>query len=906
MPHRFSDRLSCFPGEMSCRVRAHPWDATPLGPLNTWPQSLVTAVSLLLECQLPMYLAWGPEFTQIYNDAYRSILGAKHPGALGASTPKTWQEIWPTVGPMWQEVLAGKSIGFDDFKLTIDRFGYEEDCYFNFSYSAARNDEGLAVGVCVTFAETTKKVLAERRLRFLDDLSQATRSLSEPSEVMNVTATLLGQHLEVNRCAYAQVLADENTFDLIGDYNQGVKSIVGRYKFTDFGAEVQRLMVLDQAYINPDVDASPITRGTDLSAYRLTQIQSVICVPLHKDGRFVAAMAVHQATPRRWNDDEIELVETVVDRCWDALERLRAHAALQEEAQSLEILNRTGTLLAAELDLEALLQRATDAATELTGARFGAFFYNGVAESGEAYMLYTLSGAPRHAFEHLGHPRPTALFGPTFRGEPPIRVDDVLADPRYGQWAPHHGMPKNHLPVRSYLAVPVIGRLGEVIGGLFFGHTDVGVFTERSERLAVGIASQAAIAVDNARLYTQAKQSAHERTLLLESERAARQDAEHAGLIKDAFLATLSHELRTPLSAITGWVHILKRKLGPSQPDLLKGVEIINRSAQMQVKLVDDLLDVSRINSGKFSLETKPMSPRVVIEAAVDMVRPSAEAAGIKLEVALNDTGLILGDPGRLQQAVWNLLANGVKFTPKGGTVRVELQQEPSRTLIRVLDTGVGISPEFLPRVFDRFRQADSSMTRQYGGLGLGLAIVRSVVELHGGEVIAESDGVGQGARFVIVLPPAGIERRDLPDLAAPVQAPHDLEDHPLGLTGISVLLVDDDSTSRELIQRVLEEAGARVSSVENGFLALEQVGWRRFDVIVSDIGMPGMDGFELIRRIRQLSADNGGATPALALTAFARTEDRDRALASGYGLHLSKPLDPGALLRAVRQLVPG
>jgi signal transduction histidine kinase/ActR/RegA family two-component response regulator len=903
-PHSLADQLGAFPGDMAARVRAHPWESSPLGPMEAWPQSLTTAVSMLLECQLPMYLAWGDEFTQIYNDAYCPILGNKHLGALGGSARDTWSEIWPKIGPMWQDVLDGKPVGFDDFKLTIDRFGYAEDCYFNFSYSAVRNEQGGAMGVLVTFAETTKRVLAERRLRFLDELSQATRSVSEPSEVMNIAATLLGQHLGVNRCAYARVLADEDTFDLIGDYNQGVNSIVGRYKFTDFGAEVQRLMLEDVAYVNHDVDTSPVTAGTDLAAYRITQIQSVICVPLHKVGRFVAAMAVHQSVPRRWKDDEIELVRTVVDRCWDALDRLRAQAALQEEARSLEVLNRTGTSLAAELNLDVVLQRVTDAATELTGAKYGAFFYNGVSDTGEAYMLYTLSGAPRHLFETLGHPRPTALFGPTFRGGPPIRLDDVLSDERYGQWAPHHGMPLKHLPVRSYLAVPVVGRTGEVIGGLFFGHSEVGVFSERSERLALGIASQAAIAVDNARLYTQAQQAAHERALLLESERAARHEAERSSVIKDEFLSTLSHELRTPLSAITGWVHILRRKLDGAHPDVLKGLEVIHRSAQMQVQLVDDLLDMSRITSGKLSMEMKPVSPRAIVEAAVDVVRPRAEAAGVTLAVDVQDTAAALGDASRLQQAVWNLLCNGVKFSAKGGTVQVKLHEEDSRALIRVSDDGVGIKPEFLPHVFDRFRQADSSTTRHFGGLGLGLAIVRSVVDLHGGQVTADSAGEGRGASFSIALPLAWAEAPDLAGLATGArEGMPGFADSSSRLTGTSVLVVDDDLSSRELLRRVLEEAGAQVSSAENAYLALEQVKTRRFDVIVSDIGMPGMDGFALLRSVRQLTPAQGGSTPAIALTAFARVEDRERALASGYTVHLSKPLDPPAIVQAVWQL---
>ena len=493
-------------GDMAERVRAFAWETTPLGPINGWPVALRLTVATLLECQLPMYLAWGDELVQIFNDAYRPVLGAKGDTALGARATETWAEIWPRIGPMWRQALDGEPVGFDDFRLTIDRFGYPEDVYFNFSYSAVRDETGRASGMLVTFVETTEKVVASRRLAFLDTLGQTTRSLTDPADVMRATAELLGRHLGANRCAYATVREDEDTFDLIGDYNDGVGSIVGTYRFGDFGQEVLRLMRVDQAYVNHDVDRDPVTAGTDRSAYLRTSIRSVICVPLHKDGRFVAAMAVHQRVPRHWSDEEISLVKTVVARCWEALERTRAEAALREEARTLETLNRTGAALAAELDIGALVQRVTDAATELTGANFGAFFYNGVGEQGEAYLLYALSGADRRHFESLGHPRATPLFGPTFRGEPTIRLDDVMADPRYGQWAPHHGKPSGHLPVRSYLAVPVISRGGEVLGGLFFGHAEPGVFTERSARIAEGIASQAAIAIDNARLYAASRE----------------------------------------------------------------------------------------------------------------------------------------------------------------------------------------------------------------------------------------------------------------------------------------------------------------------------------------------------------------------------------------------------------------
>lgn len=906
-PAQLSVGSTPFTGQsdMSGRMKRYQWDKSPLGPVDLWPQSLKTTVSTLLECQLPMYLAWGPDFIQFYNDAYRPILGHKDQDALGNFAPVIWNEIWPTIRPMWEEVLAGKSIGFDDFKLTIERFGYPEDCYFNFSYSPVRDDEGRVQGILVTFAETTKRVFAERRLHFLDDLAQAVRRFSEPSEVMRFTAEMLGKHLGVNRCAYAHVHADQNTFDLIGDYNDGVPSIMGRYKFTDFGAEVDRLMRADEPYVNVDVDTDPATAGSDLSAYRQTQIQAVICVPLHKNGQFVAAMAVHQARPRHWTEDEIELVRTVVDRCWDSLERLRVQGALLEEARSLEVLNKTGTVLAAELDLQILLQRATDAATELTGAEFGAFFYNGLDDRGEALLLFTLSGARRELFENLGHPRPTRVFGPTFRGEPPIRVDDILMDSRYGSESPHFGMPIGHLPVRSYLAVPVASRSGEVIGGLFFGHAQAGMFTERSERLAVGIASQAAIAIDNARLYARAQQATRERELLLESERAARQEVEKASTVKDQFLATLSHELRTPLSAITGWVHILRRGLDPTRLDLIRGVDVIARSAKTQVQLIDDLLDMSRITSGKMALDMQPLAPVSFVQSALDVIRPSAEAAGVRLVELLEPVEAIEGDAGRLQQVVWNLVANAIKFTPAGGEVRVALRQELDSAVISVVDTGTGIKPDVLGHVFERFTQADSSITRKFGGLGLGLSIVQNLVELHSGTVTAESAGEGHGATFTVRIPLMAGGRNQRSTLLRSMSALPSTSMASAALAGARVLVVDDDADSREMLGRILEECGANVYQAQDAGSAMDAVQQCKPAVIVSDIGMPDIDGFELLRRIRQLSPELGGATPAIALTAFARAEDRRRALEVGYNAHFSKPINPAAILEAVASLLP-
>ena len=597
--------------------------------------------------------------------------------------------------------------------------------------------------------------------------------------------------------------------------------------------------------------------------------------------------------------------ERNVGRVWsfrDITERRRTEEALRDETRILELLNRTGIALASKLDLQTLVQSITDAATELSGAKFGAFFYNTTDERGEAFMLYTLSGAPREAFEQLGEPRATPLLGPTFRGEGPIRCDDVLKDPRYGAWDPHLGMPLGHLPVRSYLAVPVASRTGEVIGGLFFGHPEAGMFNERAERIIVGVAAQAAVAIDNARLYEAAQNAAEERKKLLESERAARTAAERMSEMKDEFLANLSHELRTPLSAILGWSQVLRRGTR-GEVDLHKGLEAIERNARVQTQLIEDLLDMSRIASGKVRLDIQSVQPISAIEAAIETVRPAAEVKGIRLEKLLDSgAGPISGDPSRLQQIIWNLLSNAIKFTPRGGKVQVLLERVNSHIEISVADTGIGIEPAFLAHVFERFRQADASAARAQGGLGLGLSIVKQLVELHGGTVRADSPGQGRGATFIVQLPLAVVHRTmyDGERLHPKTSMLISSDFKAMDLSGLRVLVVDDEVDARDLIKRVLGDCDADVLTAGTAAEALVIVERERPHVLVSDIGMPHVDGFELLRQVRALGEARGGKIPAIALTAFARSEDRTRALRAGFLVHVSKPVEPSELVATV------
>ncbi|MBI1735923.1 MAG: GAF domain-containing protein [Candidatus Rokubacteria bacterium] len=567
----------------------------------------------------------------------------------------------------------------------------------------------------------------------------------------------------------------------------------------------------------------------------------------------------------------------------DITARKRMEDQLREQTETIETVNQVGRMLSAELDLRTLVQGVTDAATRLTRAAFGAFFYNLTSERGESYTLYTLSGVPREAFERFPMPRNTPLFGPTFRGERPVRIDDVTRDPRHGQNPPYHGMPPGHLPVRSYLAVPVVSRTGEVLGGLFFGHPSAGVFTEREERITVALAAQAAVAMDNARLY--------------EKEQRARAEAETANRTKDEFLATLSHELRTPLNAVLGWT-VMLRGGTLQEPTRDRALEAIERNARMQAQLIEDLLDISRIVTGKLRIEARPVDLAAVAEAALDAVRPAADARRIELVVHCDHhAGPVTGDPGRLQQVVWNLLSNAVKFTPEGGRIELRVARAGDHAQVIVRDNGIGIAPDVLPYVFDRFRQADGSITRQHGGLGLGLAIVRHLVELHGGTVDVTSDGPGEGTTFLVILPR---DRAAMPVEPPGVAPAAGTSDGPPCLDGLRVLIVEDAVDGRDLLSAMLVSRGADVRVASSAADAFATVSSWPPDVIVCDLEMPGEDGYSLLRRVREVDAERGRTTPAIAVTPYGGVEDRRRTLAAGFRLHLSKPLDPTELTLAV------
>lgn len=859
----------------------------------------------------------------------------------------------------------------------------------------AQKVEGRAVGGVWTFRDISDRVKAE-------EVSSRLAAIIESSDDAIISKTLKG---------------------IIITWNKGAERIFGYTAQEVIGKPIEILIPPER------LEEEPLILGKLKAGERLDHFETV---RVRKDGtRLDISLCV---SPVRDAKGRVIGVSKIAR---DITERKRTEQALRDEAQVLEFVNKTGRSITAQLDLEVLVQLVTDTATEITGAQFGAFFYNKVDHAGETLMLYTLSGASRDKFESFDLPRNTPVFNPTFRGEAVVRSADITKDPRYGTMAPHFGMPKGHLPVRSYLAVPVRTAANDVIGGLFFGHSEPDVFNERAENLVVAIAAQAAIAIDNAHLYEAAQRELAERSrvesalreseehlramfsqaaigiaeadldgkftgmnskfceilgysaeelgrltfmsithpadiastkkyiselmagkiphqvtekryirkdqsevwclttvtlikdakgnplhyvgvieditprkeadaarqALLESEREARKEAEKLSRLKDEFLATLSHELRTPLNAILGWTHLIG-KYGSDQKMVSEGIEVIDRNAKLQAQLVSDLLDMSRVISGKMRLDVQEIQLPVLIEAALDSVRPAAEGKGVRIESILDPIGdPVHGDPSRLQQIIWNLLSNAVKFTPKGGKVQVVLRRVDSNIEISVSDTGKGIRKEFLPYLFERFSQQDSSAAREHGGLGIGLALVKQMAEMHGGKVHAYSAGENQGATFIVSMPLAithaprdGSKARSHPKTHAEEDHPTDLPD----LSGLCILAVDDEPDARGLLKRILEDAGAKVSVAGSADEALAILQSSSLDLLISDIGMPGKDGYQFIKQVREA----GHTLPATALTAFARSSDRTRALMAGFQAHVGKPVEPLELLVTVASLV--
>lgn len=477
--------------------------------------------------------------------------------------------------------------------------------------------------------------------------------------------------------------------------------------------------------------------------------------------------------------------------------------------------------------------------------------------------------------------------GYTLASTAPVIVKDLRTETRFSsQLLLNHG-------VVSAMTVIIPGR-ARPYGVLGAFTTSLRTFTHDDINFLQASANVLAMAIER-------KQSEEEREQLLAREQEARHEAEEANRLKDEFLATLSHELRTPLTSMLGWARLLRSGMLHGEA-VNRALESVERNANAQKQLIDDILDVSRIITGKLRLDVAPMNLVPVVEAAIDAVRPAAEAKNIQIQVHAGPRiGLVSGDAARLQQVAWNLLTNAVKFTPEGGRVEVHLERVDASARIRVSDTGRGIRPEFLPYVFERFRQGDAQSTRKHGGLGIGLALVRHIVEMHGGTVSAESPGEGLGATFTVTIPLARTyQKARRPGTGSSVAAIDKSQECPPRLNDLRVLVVDDDTDTLEFARTVLANCGAHVATATSANEALRLIEESAPEVLISDIAMPEMDGYALISQIRRLPANRGGRIPAIALTAYVREEDRMKAYVAGFQTHLPKPIEPHELITVV------
>src|SRR5262245_11057804 len=563
-------------------------------------------------------------------------------------------------------------------------------------------------------------------------------------------------------------------------------------------------------------------------------------------------------------------------------------AELKEQVADLRRLHEMSARLTTTLDLEPLLREVLDAVLAVQGTRMGLL---ALCDPDTPLTLRVHRGFDAAFVEEIERvPFGGGAWGIAYTERRPVVVADTETDPVF---APYRDAARR-AGFRACQSTPLFTRGGDVIGVLSVHFPEPRRPAESERRLIDLYVRIAADAIENAQLHERLQKELDDRRESLAREHRARAQAEIANRMKDEVLANVSHELRTPLNAVLGWAHIL-RTGRPDEATLARGAEVIERNAQAQAKLIEDILDVSRAITGTLTITHAAVDLGAVINAATDSVRTAAQSKGIALTVILDPSARhVIGDAGRLQQAVWNVLSNAVKFTHRGGKVEVRLDRTDAHAQIQVTDTGEGIPSDFLPFVFERFRQVDSTITRRHGGLGLGLTIVRHLIELHGGAVRAESAGEGYGTTVVIELPLSGADRPEADAVRTPAPP----------LKGVQVLVVDDDHDALDMLARLLTDAGAAVRTAASANEAMSLLRWIHPDVLVSDLAMPDEDGYSLIRNVRAAEHGTDRATPAVALTAYVRIQDRARAVAAGFNMFVEKPVDPDELISVIGGIV--
>lgn len=799
-------------GDMGARIRAYDWASTPLGDPATWPQSLQSALSICLNSSFPTAIYWGEDFRLLYNDAWAHVPAERHPGALGQPGKDVWEDIWPVVGPQLQGVReTGQGFTVFDQLLLMHRAGKVTESYWNYSLTPVRGESAEVVGIFNQGHETTERVLHERQRE--EDVARQRRMFEQAPGFMTI---LRGpEHVfDFVNSAYLRLFGKR---DYIGKPIREVfPELIGQgyYEWLDRVYTTGERFVAERTPIQLAFEGAPAEQ----------RFLDFIYEPL---------------------TDEAGAVIGIFCEGFDVTEAHIAQEALREQTRTLETLDGINKLLAGDLDLERVVQTVTDAGVTLTGAKFGAFFHNVLDESGERLALFTLSGASREDFTPFGGPRATPVFAPTFCNQGVVRSDDILSDPRYGLQAPHHGMPAGHLPVRSYLAVSVVSRSGDVLGGLFFGHPETSHFGERHERVMVALAAQAAIAIDNARLFQQVQtanetleQRVAQRTEELTQAHEALRQAQKMEAVGQ-LTGGIAHDFNNLLAGIIGSLEIIEQRLNSGRmagiERFLKGAQT---SAQRAAALTQRLLAFSR----RQTLAPRPTDVNRLILGMEELIgRTVGPAIEVKV-AATDDLWPACIDAPQLESTLLNLAINARDAMPDGGLITLRTANlcldaaaapaydlPPGQYLcIAMTDTGIGIPDTIIGRIFDPF-----FTTKPIGqGTGLGLSMVHGFVRQSGGQVRVASQ-VGHGTTISLFLP------RYVGEAAEQEDGTH----RPAieAGEGKTVLVIDDEATVRMLIVQVLEDAGYHTLEAEDGPSGLKLLQANdAIQLLITDVGLPG------------------------------------------------------------------
>jgi PAS domain S-box-containing protein len=983
-------------GEAGRLIAARDWSKTSIGPIEGWPQSLKSALSLLLLSPVPIVMLWGDDGVMLYNDAYSIFAGGRHPDLLGSKVREGWAEVADFNDNVMRIGLAGGTLAYRDQELTLYRHGRAEQVWMNLDYSPVLDESGRPAGVIAIVVETTERVQADRRVA-----TERERLFQAFEQAPGFIIAMRGpeHRVEYVNAAHRKVFSSGDWIgktvkeafpDLEGqgffELLDGVRASGRRYVAEAAPATFRQPSgAFETRYLNfvyePMSDADGeivgvLCEGSDVTEAHMAaealrtsearfrtamEIRTVGAISFDPEGRLIDAnnaflrmsgydrgdleagsLSLQSLTAPEWRETvertlaelrdpgettpiQKEYVRKDGSRWWglfaakrlqdganfkfvvDITEQKQAEFALREQTGALEALNRTAATTAIEKDLGRVVQTVTDAGVELTGAEFGAFFYNVNDEEGESYMLYTLAGAPREAFASFPMPRNTAVFEPTFSGAGIVRSDDIRLDPRYGQNPPRKGMPEGHLPVASYLAAPVKSRSGEVLGGLFFGHSAPARFTDEHERRLVGLAAQAGIAIDNARLF-QAVQAARETLEQRVADRTEELTQAHEALRQAQKMEAvgqltggIAHDFNNLLMGISGSLELVERGLAR------RGVEGLERylqgaksSARRAASLTQRLLAFSR----RQTLDPKPTDVNKLIYSIEDMIRRTVGPA-IEVEV-VGQAGLWAArvDGPQLESALVNLAINARDAMPAGGRITIETANKwlddrggRERELaagqylsICVTDTGTGIPRDIVERIFDPF-----FTTKPIGeGTGLGLSMVHGFVRQSGGQVRVYSE-VGKGTTMCLYLPryigAVGVEEVEVP--AVPETG-----------AGETVLVIDDEPTLRLLMSDVLAEAGYAVLEAQDGPSGLRFLqSDARIDLLITDVGLPGgMNG----RQVADAGREMRPGLKVLFVTGFAE----NAAISNGHlppGMEvITKPFLVADLANKVAEIIAG